>query len=417
MRVRFVGQPFEDSSNLHDFFTGALANSKIDELTVVTAWAKRSGLGRIEAELQAFRHRGGASSIILGIDEGGATEQGLRLAMELFDSTYVFRDRNRRTFHPKLYVAKGDGVAEVLTGSNNLTAGGVYFNYETADHFQLDLTDEEDADYLLQVEAYVGALLSEEELCLELDEDLLQHLLADPGRYRIRDEDESRRSERRTADEPEDTDQHPADDIAPDRFGRPATGRRPDPRPRGRRREPGGPRPPAPPATAAPATETRTAGVPADVELRWFKQLPKADAQQNAGNQTGNLRLTQAGHDIDWLSFFREDFFGDADWRVDRDHAGNPKEVAFVEFDVVFHDEPLGQQVLRVAHAPHRESGQHNHATALHWDDLNARLRQSDYTGSWVVLERLQGGSFRLRIQPDEPDEALLSRRRPSTGG
>jgi len=33
-------------------------------------------------------------------------------------------------------------------------------------------------------------------------------------------------------------------------------------------------------------------------------------------NPTGNLKLTQAGHNIDWRTYFRYEMFGDLDWSV-----------------------------------------------------------------------------------------------------
>src|SRR5438046_736357 len=122
MRVRMIGQPFADEANLIEILPEMLDG--MGHLTAVVAWVKRSGLSRVGAALESFRRRGGHSRLVTGIDEGGATEQGLRMALELFDEVYVFHDVERRTFHPKFHLAEGGSKGALLLGSNNLTAGG-----------------------------------------------------------------------------------------------------------------------------------------------------------------------------------------------------------------------------------------------------------------------------------------------------
>src|SRR4051794_19699736 len=104
MEVSFIGQPFPDAEQLGACISQALNAGDRDAAWIVTAWGKRSGLSRIADDLEAFRARGGRADIILGVDEGGATREGLELALDLFDSVLVFHDPGTRTFHPKVYV-------------------------------------------------------------------------------------------------------------------------------------------------------------------------------------------------------------------------------------------------------------------------------------------------------------------------
>ena len=98
-----------------DTFVDCLADPTITHLSIVSAWAKRSGLARVADRLAAFRARGGAIQMIVGVSEGGATREGLQLAMDLSDSAFVFHDP-RRTFHPKVYMASGPLHRELLVG-------------------------------------------------------------------------------------------------------------------------------------------------------------------------------------------------------------------------------------------------------------------------------------------------------------
>jgi len=84
MNVRFIGQPFEDGSNLYEVLTGGFEPGGIANLSAAVAWAKRSGLRRLEGALRQIRDGGGRTQLVVGIDERGATEEGLRMAMDLF---------------------------------------------------------------------------------------------------------------------------------------------------------------------------------------------------------------------------------------------------------------------------------------------------------------------------------------------
>lgn len=394
MRAHFVGQPFSDNRSLWDFLEGMLGDPP-ESLTVVAAWAKRSGLERARDLLDAL---GGEmrSRAIVGVDQGGATVEGLRLCIELFDEAYVFHEPGGGTFHPKLYVARWHDRAAVLVGSGNLTAGGLYANYEAATvvHISDPDTESEDGEFLREVEQYVDRLLAEEELCLPLTGALVERLLGMPW-LQVGSEERWR-------------DQGSRSDREPGPFGRRRSGRRTDPAPRraGDDSSSGAVPPPSEGGAVTPPSDREPTSGRAVVR-RWFKRLRAADAQQNAGNNTGNLRLVQANHPIDQLSYFRTEFFDGVAWTAGTDGRGNPKETADVTAEVVAPD-ISGEHAFRVVHAPHRESAQRNHATVLHWDDLSGFMRGRDFTGWWVVLERTADGQHRLTLQEEEPADGFL---------
>jgi hypothetical protein len=202
------------------------------ELDVIVAWAKRSGLSRLQPHLEASRDRGGQARLVVGIDEGGATRQGLELARVLFDSVHVFHDRSGRTFHPKVYLAAGDVSARLLVGSHNATAGGVYFNYEAG--VECVLAPPDDDDLLDSVRDYIVRLNADTDVCKELTDAVLAEMLGNP-RYRIGDEDARRRAAP-PANEPEELDADvdlvdgaPPAGAAPSMFGSSAEPKRTDP--------------------------------------------------------------------------------------------------------------------------------------------------------------------------------------------
>lgn len=417
--VSFVAQPFADGRDLRDFLNAIATEPAINELDVVVAWAKRSGLRRVRTQLEAVRDRPGTTRLIVGIDEGGATRQGLELAREVFSSVHVFHDNSWRTFHPKIYLGAGADRARLLVGSNNLTAGGVFYNYEAALECVLSLPT--DQALLDEVRAYIDRLYADAEVCKPLDDALLQELINNP-RYRVRDEDVSK-----TAGGPAAEDDEPPEDVdlesddpepAPESiFGKSAEPKRADPIPSHALTKKAGTGTKAAAAKkAVPAkAAAKKAGAPtapaAGVAKRWFKKLSASDARHPpsaTSHVTGVLRLVQAGHQINQTNYFRADFFANRPW------TGTPRprglfEETTVPFHVVVNGVDHGVHTLRVDHAPWREAGQGNHTTVLHWDGVAAILDATDYTGHYVVLERLIDGSFRLEITPTDPGSAAFT--------
>src|SRR4051794_39861743 len=130
MGFRFIGQPFPSSRQVGAVVGDALCDGDFDRAWFAVAWGKRSGLSRLTSAIGEFKRGGGRAEAVLGVDEGGATKEGLQLALELFDSAYVFHDPGPRTFHPKIYVVRGDARAVAVVGSGNLTCGGLFTNFE-----------------------------------------------------------------------------------------------------------------------------------------------------------------------------------------------------------------------------------------------------------------------------------------------
>jgi hypothetical protein len=397
MNIRFVGQPFEDGSNLYEVLTEGVEAGDIASLSAAVAWAKRSGLRRLEAALREIRDGGGRTQLVVGIDERGATEEGLRMAMELFDEVYVLNDPSGRTFHTKMFILKGDDRARLFVGSNNATAGGVFYNYEAGLVVELHLTEAEDRALLEEAEGYIARLIADEEICKPLTIEVLGELLADP-RYGVGRE--GRRQREGAADEgPEDTDAG-VDTRPLTLFGTSQEPKKaPPPAP-----APAGPLPPPPLGPAPPVPiPARPPAAMAAPERRWSKQLPASDAQRPplpGTNPTGNVRLTQAHHPIDWITFFRDDLFGEAGWVQE---PGTDKEVATVEFHVTVDGYDQGIHRLLISYVPHREAGQANHTTVLHWGEMIPMLDANDFTDYYLTLERLTDGIYHLDLSLVEP--------------
>lgn len=401
----FAAQPWSDGSNLDDFLSAVASDSANGpvKLQAVVAWAKRSGLSRIRPYLSTIRGSGGSVELIVGISEGGATRQGLELAMELCDRAEVFHDPGR-TFHPKVYLAQSPSATRLFVGSNNLTHGGLAHNYEAGLSLRVGTADSNVHDVLIgSVVDWIERLRAEAPNCKTLTPKLLQSLLEDP-RYRIGDEDSAPRlvAEDGTVEDTDSpTDQDESDQgsiFAPSSSIKKASrhnasGRRATKR--------------IAQKASSPDDGDRERGetvVPprGRVEFRWSKRLKSADAQQVAfgTSPTGALRLSQSGHAIEKETYFRDVFFGQGAWVPDPVKPG--LEYTEVPIDVTIHGKHLGPMLFRVDHKLSRAAEQGNVTTVLKWGPMNAILRNQSYIDDWVLLERFADG-YRLEITSSDP--------------
>jgi PLD-like domain len=450
--LEFLAQPSSDDATLATFLRRVLADPQIGSLTLVVAWARFRGLVRLRTELEAFRARGGNTRLIVGIDEGGATRPGLLLAAELFDDARIFHDRGGGTFHPKIYLAEGTSLSVLLVGSSNATPGGWFSNYEASLEARFALPHEAAHPALVGVQEYLASLQAEDELILPITTEAVDRLVAD-RRFNVLGHERARRGRQQPGgsdDASADVDASGSSDEdggADELFGKrhgsrnyappllseakaalgalelpvddeaesdepiepaPPTPPTPTPTPTPPPVTPTPPAPPAPPAppsppapAPAPPPAQPAPSPPVEAVAAWSKVLPRGDAQQqqSAGtNPTGNVRLTQAGHEINWRNWFRRTLFATASWQSALDTKGNEIERTAIPFEVTIAGVNLGSVELDVTHAPHREAGQANHTTVLHWGSLMSAMRAADYTGFTLTLERMSDGTYRLDV-------------------
>ena len=388
MTLQFAPQPWKDGTNLDDWFA-AVREASTDEtqhLTIVTAWAKRSGLALIREDFAAVRVGGGSVAMIVGISEGGASRQGLELALELCDTLEVFHDPSGRTFHPKVYLSRGQSSSHLFVGSNNLTAGGIFRNYEAG----LVFVSATDNPVIAQVEQWFEQLRSEAECCVHLTSETLAAIIANES-YRIGDEDITRSSSGSGVD---------VGSVERRVFGAS----------RSRKKGPRGTSLAATGGESVDDDEQAAASVSGHVLRRWSKKLKRTDAQQLGGSGTthltADLRLTKSGHELDQTTYFRYEFLGREIWQADPEKPS--VDYTVVDIDVIVLGNPLGVMSFRIDHDVTREAGQHNFTTVLKWGPMNALLRLTSYVDKWVLLEALTNG-YRLEIVEDDPDTKSAS--------
>ncbi len=115
---------------------GEILLTKLQEnynrLTILAAFARNSGVLRLKPALERFKARGGNIQIFVGVDIQGTTYEALQNLLPLCDTLYVVHSKDSATtFHSKVYLLESDTGIWIAVGSNNLTGGGLWTNFES----------------------------------------------------------------------------------------------------------------------------------------------------------------------------------------------------------------------------------------------------------------------------------------------
>lgn len=113
-----------------------------NKLTILSAFAKNSGVLRLKPALEQFKNSGGYIEAYIGVDAHGTSCEAVLNLFELCDELYIVHSESPvTTFHSKVYMLSNDNQDKWMAiGSNNLTGGGLWTNFESATYF--DVTEE-----------------------------------------------------------------------------------------------------------------------------------------------------------------------------------------------------------------------------------------------------------------------------------
>lgn len=137
---------------LGDRLISELQNDRWQEVRASVAFVKMSGVRHIANALFAFARRGGKNVwITVGIDQQGSSLEGVQTLWQILgDAGHELSilhnpaTNPQSTFHPKVWLFEADDLALLVSGSGNLTGGGLFTNYEFGTAIELDLFDDSD---------------------------------------------------------------------------------------------------------------------------------------------------------------------------------------------------------------------------------------------------------------------------------
>ena len=138
MNITTLSQPDTQLGNEID----ALLEQDVaySRIVFVSAFVALRTVLRLRERLIGQMENGAGLRMTVGIDLGGTSREVLEELLRWNFETFVFHNTiARATFHPKVYLFESATAATLFVGSNNLTDGGFYTNYEAATRYDFDL--------------------------------------------------------------------------------------------------------------------------------------------------------------------------------------------------------------------------------------------------------------------------------------
>ena len=154
------------------------------KLTIFSAFAKNSGILRLKPAMEEFKENNGHIEAFIGVDAHGTSYEAVLNLFELCDSLYIVHSESlMTTFHSKVYMLSNDENEKwIAIGSNNLTGGGLWSNFESAICFDINTENDSCAEEIERLTAryrnpdYTCSMLiqSTEDLDTLLNDDYLR---------------------------------------------------------------------------------------------------------------------------------------------------------------------------------------------------------------------------------------------------
>lgn len=377
MIVRLISQPETQLGN--EISELLAADTVFSRIVFVSAFVALRTILRLRERLLVHVNGGANLIIMVGIDLGGTSREVLEELLRWDCQTFIFHNPiARATFHPKIYLFETSTNATVFIGSNNLTDGGFYTNYEVATRHEFYLPADA-AEYDSLVRPLDQFLNPQGVTVRQLDADLIETLVA---RGELPSETEARKhTNKRARGHPADVGTLPANPFSATEVPFPPL------LPRNIRVEAQTSEPQEQPR---PTVTPRPQGI-----LVWRKTLTRSDALQvrEGTAHVGGVRLTQArfenlaGQRIDQTTYFRS-LFVDYHWEHESGrHRGLDQEHTLVPMRIIIRGRDYGIHQFEISHKPSGEAGQNNYTTILRWGrEFNRIVAEANIAGALFSL-------------------------------
>lgn len=341
------------------------------------AFMTEGGLSILEDALKPIADR---TTIFAGIRNGITSAQALQMAIDIGCRTVAVDTGSRtRIFHPKIYFSKNADIAHLITGSANLTIGGLNSNIEASIWQELDLADEENTALVKDVATKLLGMMDEYPAhVFDIGSTEQIDSLLEAGR--VSDESVAPPPEPAGSSRNRDKDSIPNMPLKTKQIRRP----------RPTRRVPAGAAAEAPPPIPAPRVSS-----PARerLELVWESSpLTRRDLTiptSASTHQTGSMLFKKGNSDIDQQKYFKAHIFNNLNWQSDPKIAG--KELAEANFQIVIRDVDYGVHRLIVTNDMRTNTKSYEQKqpmSAIRWGAARSLISKEDLLDRTMLLYR-----------------------------
>jgi hypothetical protein len=176
MNVDYIAQP---DVQLGKVLLGMLdADPPANRIIFVSAFVGLQTVMRVKHQVLGLRESGIDIRFVLGIDLDGTSQEVLRELLDWGIDTRIVKHRiPGHTFHPKLCLFEWPDRAIIIIGSNNITEGGFFGNYEGAALITYQLPEDAE-DYTLACAKLHRFLEPEGPVTYNLTADFLDQLIS-----------------------------------------------------------------------------------------------------------------------------------------------------------------------------------------------------------------------------------------------
>lgn len=376
MTITILGQGFEATSenSVGNHLMKFLADKNFHSFHGITAFTSLAGINGIQKHLENAKHLK-SITIITGVDQKGTSKEALQALMQLKINSYVFFVLPPSPiFHPKIYLFEGEDNSELIIGSSNLTANGLFTNVEVSILISIDNQNTTDRKIVEGLKQYFSGLFNQTDpnlksLTTELIEDLVKAKIIPTEAERKELQDKS-----------EKTDKAETQNILSEIFPKRAAAQIPKDFQAGKKAEP---------KTTLKVTTTIEA-----TTLLWESgPLTERDLNIPKGsntNPTGSMLFKKGRtEDIDQRHYFRDEVFSSLNWVFDTRVGSTHLEKAAALFRIIVKGKDYGTFALTLTHNPRtdtRSYEQKNSMTSISWGDTKSIIAREELIGRSAKL-------------------------------
>lgn len=370
MKSDFILQGVTPDNHL-DTVKGLLSLEDPSRVIIGTAFMNHVGVSLLSEELSKVSKQ---TTIFVGIRNGVTTAQGILEALKIGCNVYSVDTGSRSgIFHPKIYLSKNGNEAGIISGSANLTFGGLVSNIEASINMALNLEDKQSNDLVDQIIKKFDAMIKAypENVSPISNEKDVKNLL-DAGRLI----DESVKIiptakgtvESQKKDKVPKMKLHKPSFIFPKKSKAKATSKLKKP-------------------ILSKAQAIQPEGLSAVWRLDSLSRRDLSIPKSGGTSLTGSMLFKKSSNDIDVKTYFRNNVFNELKWVNDPKSQG--KELAEATFAFIIKSVSYGTYTLTLTHdkGTHTKAiERHQPLTAIRWGDVRPLISDEGLLGRSLVL-------------------------------
>lgn len=181
MKVTFLGQGFSPDANspVGEYLMKFLLEDDFHSFIGFSAFASEAGIVGLSDHFQKAKEKFDNVSLVVGVDQQGTSKEALVAILALDINSVVFYQLASPIFHPKIYLFEGQKRSELIIGSSNLTARGLFINVEASLLVSIDNELDEDRKVLSDLKEYFKDIFDHSDPNLQpLTNELIEELVA-----------------------------------------------------------------------------------------------------------------------------------------------------------------------------------------------------------------------------------------------